>query len=316
VSGAWTPLPADPHDPPPIEARGLTKRYGSLVAVDGIDLEVSSGECVGLLGPNGAGKTTTVRMITCFTPISGGTARVFGLDVVSEPRAVKALLGICPQENNLDPDFSVRRNLLVFGRYYDLPRAEIERRADALLDMMQLADKARAAIDELSGGMRRRLVLARSMINRPRLLVLDEPTTGLDPQARHLIWDRVQALQAAGLTVLITTHYMEEASRLCDRVVLMDGGAILLEGAPTELIRREVGREVVELWELEEGLRQFIDDAGWPVEEAGSRLLVYDPDGREVSTAIAARFPGQQHLLRHATLEDVFLRRAGRTLRE
>jgi lipooligosaccharide transport system ATP-binding protein len=300
----------------PIAASGLTKRYGSFTAVAGIDFQVQAGECVGFLGPNGAGKTTTVRMVSCFTPISAGSVRIFGLDVTQRPRVVKALLGICPQEDNLDPDFNVRQNLLLYGRYHDLPRATATRRADELLELMQLTEKARAKIAELSGGMKRRLILARALMNHPRLLILDEPTTGLDPQARHLIWQRVRQLKSEGVTALLTTHYMEEASQLCDRVILMDNGRILLQGTPGELVAREAGREVVELWELTDEVRSFVRAAGWPAEEAEERLFLYDRGGDGIAAAIGDRFPHQPRLIRHATLEDVFLLRAGRALKE
>jgi lipooligosaccharide transport system ATP-binding protein len=300
----------------PVEARGLTKRFGSLTAVAGIDFQVGAGECVGFLGPNGAGKTTTVRMLSCFTPITAGTARVFGRDVSREPRRVKADLGVCPQEDNLDPDFSVRKNLSVYARYHGLPRETARRRADALLELVQLADRADAPIRELSGGMKRRLLLVRALLNEPRLLVLDEPTTGLDPQARHLVWERVRALKAEGVTVLLTTHYMEEASQLADRVLLMDEGRILLEGAPAALVAAEAGREVVELWGVGEEARAFVRAAGWPCEETADRLYLYDRAGGRIAAEVERRFPEQERLIRHATLEDVFLRRAGRALKE
>ena len=302
--------------PPIVEARGLTKRYGALVAVDGIDFDVEPGACVGFLGPNGAGKTTTVRMISCFTPITAGRVLVFGRDVTVEPRLVKRHLGICSQEDNLDPDFTVEKNLWVYGRYFDIPRAEVRRRTDALLDLMQLQEKRKARITELSGGMKRRLVLARALLNEPRLLLLDEPTTGLDPQARHLIWQRVRALKAGGTTILLTTHYMEEASNLCDRVVLMDRGGILLEGAPELLVGQEVGREVLEVWRHDTRVLSFVEQAGWPHEVHDERLYVYLPDGSEAGRRFGEAFPHQEHLLRRATLEDVFLRRAGRILKE
>jgi lipooligosaccharide transport system ATP-binding protein len=301
----------------PIEAAGLTKRYDSLTAVDGIDFTVREGECVGLLGPNGAGKTTTVRMLTCFTPITEGRASVFGLDVSRQPREVKKLLGICPQEDNLDPDFSVLKNLLVYARYFDLTGPEIRDRAEKLLAFMQLTDKAHAGIRELSGGMKRRLMLARALLNKPRLLVMDEPTTGLDPQARHLMWQRVRSLRVEeGVTVLITTHYMDEATQLCDRVILMDGGQILLEGAPPALVEQEVGHEVVEIWDYPDEVREFVRARTWHFEETDNRLYVYDRNRGQAADEIARRFPDQARLIRQATLEDVFLRRAGRSLRE
>jgi lipooligosaccharide transport system ATP-binding protein len=271
---------------------------------------------VGFLGPNGAGKTTTVRMVSCQSPLTSGSAHVFGLDVQTHPREIKAMLGVCPQDNNADSDFSVRRNLLVFARYYDIDQAEAKRRVDELMAWMQLSEKADAKVDELSGGMRRRLVLARSLINRPRLLLLDEPTTGLDPQARHLIWARVRQLQADGTTCLLTTHYMDEAAQLCDRVVLMDEGKILLEGAPAKVVEQEAGREVCELWNAGPEVREFVKSAGWRVEDTEDRLYVYDREGGVARAEIERRFPEQDRLLRHATLEDVFLLRTGRTLRD
>ena len=300
----------------PVAARALKKHFGSSVAVDGIDFDVHAGECVGFLGPNGAGKTTTVRMISCQSPLTSGSIDVFGLDVTSRPREVKAMLGVCPQDNNLDTDFTVRRNLLVFSRYYGLSAAEAKQRADKLLAWMQLDEKAGAKVDELSGGMKRRLVLARSLLNQPKLLLLDEPTTGLDPQARHLIWGRVRALKSEGTTVLLTTHYMDEAQALCDRVILMDQGKILLEGAPAEVVQREAGREVCELWNAAPEVKEFVKSAGWRVEESEDRMYVYDKEGGVARKEIESRFPEQDRLLRHATLEDVFLLRTGRRLRD
>ena len=306
--------------PPPlpavIAACGLTKRYGPLTAVDAISFEVGEGECVGLLGPNGAGKTTTIRMLTAFTPITAGTASIFGLDIARHPRAVKAQMGICPQEDNPDPDFPVRKNLLIYARYHGIPAAEARRRADELLAFVQLGEKAGARIQELSGGMKRRLMLARALLNEPRLLVLDEPTTGLDPQARHLIWQRVRQLKERRVTVLLTTHYMEEASQLCDRVILMHEGRFLLDGTPAALVRCEVGEQVVELWDVEPGLLAFLDRAGWPRDGVEDRLYLYDVDGGRIAHEIEQHFPHQPRLIRPASLEDVFLRRAGRALRD
>ncbi|HET9887787.1 MAG TPA: ATP-binding cassette domain-containing protein [bacterium] len=299
-----------------LQARQLTKRYDAFLAVDAIDFTVQVGECVGFLGPNGAGKTSTVRMVGCLSPLTSGTVQVFGFDVTKHPRKIKEMLGVCPQEDNLDPDFTTAHNLLVFARYFDLPRDEAQRRTDELLDLMQLRDKSAARVEELSGGMKRRLALARALLNRPRLLLLDEPTTGLDPQARHLMWQRIRQLKADGVTCLLTTHYMEEAQRLCDRVILMDGGKILLEGRPQELIEREVGREVCELWNTTRDVKQFVRSQGWIFEEVEDRLYVYDREGGMVRKEIETRFPAQERLLRHASLEDVFLLRAGRMLRE
>ena len=303
-------------DPPPIEARGLVKRYGDFTAVDGIDFDVAVGECVALLGPNGAGKTTTIRMLTGFSPITDGSIRVFGCDVAKDTRVVKSLMGICPQEDNLDPDFSVRKNLLVFARYFGMEKNLAARRADELLEMVGLTEKADGIIMELSGGMKRRLMLARALLNEPQLLVLDEPTTGLDPQARQLIWQRARHMREAGITVLLTTHYMEEASQLADRVIVMNEGKILLEGEPAVLVQNEVGQEVVELWNVTDAAREFIEQQDWPMESVEGRLYICDRVGGEVAHAIESRFPEQDRQIRPATLEDVFLRRTGRALKD
>ena len=303
-------------DPPPIEARGLVKRYGDFTAVDGIDFDVAVGECVALLGPNGAGKTTTIRMLTGFSPITDGSIRVFGRDVAKDTRVVKSLMGICPQEDNLDPDFSVRKNLLVFARYFGMEKNLAARRTDELLEMVGLTEKADGIIMELSGGMKRRLMLARALLNEPQLLVLDEPTTGLDPQARQLIWQRARHMREVGITVLLTTHYMEEASQLADRVIVMNEGKILLEGEPDVLVQNEVGQEVVELWNVTDAAREFIEQQDWPMESVEGRLYICDRAGGEVAHAIESRFPEQDRQIRHATLEDVFLRRTGRALKD
>ena len=303
-------------DLPPIEARGLVKRYGDFTAVDGIDFDVAVGECVALLGPNGAGKTTTIRMLTGFSPITNGSIRVFGRDVAKDTRVVKSLMGICPQEDNLDPDFSVRKNLLVFARYFGMEKNLAARRTDELLEMVGLTEKADGIIMELSGGMKRRLMLARALLNEPQLLVLDEPTTGLDPQARQLIWQRARHMREAGITVLLTTHYMEEASQLADRVIVMNEGKILLEGEPAVLVQNEVGQEVVELWNVTDAAREFIEQQDWPMESVEGRLYICDRVGGEVAHAIESRFPEQDRQIRHATLEDVFLRRTGRALKD
>ena len=300
----------------PIEVRGLVKCYGKFTAVDGIDFDVVRGECVALLGPNGAGKTTTIRMLTCFSPITDGVIRVFGQDVTENPRSVKASMGICPQEDNLDPDFSVRKNLLIFARYYDLDRIKTARRADELLEQMGLTEKADSVIPELSGGMKRRLMLARALLNEPQMLVLDEPTTGLDPQARQLIWQRIRRLRKEGVTVLLTTHYMEEASQLADRVMVMNEGKILLEGTPENLVSSEVGREVVELWNVSDAVRALLKERDWPVEEVEDRLYISDREGGQVAQEIESRFPEQDRQIRRATLEDVFLLRTGRALKD
>jgi len=300
---------------PVIEARGLRKLYGTLTAVDGIDLTVHRGECFGLLGPNGAGKTTTVRMLHAVSPPSAGSLRVLGLDVASQGAEVRALMGVCHQEDNLDPDFTVERNLIVFARYFGLPRAEARRRASELLDFMGLADKAASQVEALSGGMKRRLMLARALINAPRVLVLDEPTTGLDPQARHQMWRRLRLLREQGVTIVLTTHYMEEAARLCDRLVIMERGRILVEGSPAELVSRHVGREVVEV-AATEGVAALAAEHGWDAEAAGDRLLIYGTKGEEVYRLVMERLQPPDCTLRMANLEDLFLRLTGHDLRD
>ena len=301
---------------PAIQARDLVKTYSGMEAVRGVSFEVAPGEVVGFLGPNGAGKTTTVRMVSCFLPPTSGSAQVFGIDVRDRPREVKAMLGICPQEDNLDPDFDVLKNLLVYGRYFGLPGREIRKRAEELLELVQLSDRKRAAIAELSGGMKRRLILARALLNNPRVLILDEPTTGLDPQARHAIWTRVRALRATGVTVLLTTHYMEEAAQLCDRVIVVDHGAILLEGTPRDLVQREVGNTVVEAWNYDEAFAVFLRGLPGRIEDVGDRLYFYPAEGDHVERLLDERFPRQERLIRRATLEDVFLKLTGRALRD
>ena len=303
-------------NPAAIIARELTKRYGELEAVRSVSFEVGSGEVVGFLGPNGAGKTTTVRMLCCFLPPTSGTASIHGLDVRERPRDVKWLLGVCPQEDNLDPDFDVLKNLLVYGRYFGLPGRVVRRRALELLEFVALSDKAHMPVGALSGGMKRRLILARALLNEPRVLILDEPTTGLDPQARHAIWTRIRSLRAHGTTVLLTTHYMEEATQLCDRVVVMDDGKILLEGAPLDLVEREVGRTVVEAWNYGEEFAVFMRALTGRLEEVGDRLYFYPKEGDHIERLFEERFPHQERLIRRATLEDVFLKLTGRALRD
>jgi len=302
--------------PVAIVARDLCKKYGETEAVRGVSFEVRAGESVGFLGPNGAGKTTTVRMISCFLPPTAGSAEVFGIDVRSRPREVKAMLGICPQEDNLDPDFDVLKNLLVYARYFDIPSDVARTRALELLEAVSLSDRAKSRVDSLSGGLKRRLVLARALMNQPRVLVLDEPTTGLDPQARHAIWTRIRALKATGVTVLLTTHYMEEAAQLCDRVILVDNGKILLEGSPAEVIAREVGSTVIEAWNHTPEVTAAARALPGRVEEIGDRLFLYPDDAEAAERLFEERFPRQERQIRRATLEDVFLKRTGRALRE
>ena len=301
---------------PVIEARGLRKKYGDFVAVDGIDLAIRAGECFGFLGPNGAGKTSTVKMIHCFAPLTSGELRVFGLDVRQRPREIKARLGVCQQEDTLDPDFSVLKNLLVFARYFGIPKASATERARRLLEFMGLWERRDDNIRDLSGGLKRRLVIARALINDPELLILDEPTTGLDPQSRHLVWDRVRELRRQGKTIVLTTHYMDEAQSLCDRLVIMDHGKILVEGRPLDLVRSRVGKEVVEVWGYPPALLDQAWQGGWMVESHGDRLFIYTDDGQAIFSAVAARHDSERCTVRPATLEDLFLRLTGRGLRE
>ena len=299
-----------------IEAGHLRKTFGELVAVDDLSFTVAAGECFGILGPNGAGKTSTIRMVYGFSPLTAGTLRVFGLDVTREARAIKARIGVCQQENNLDPELTVRENLLVFARYFNIPAAEAGRRASELLKFMTLDHRENSRAVDLSGGMVRRIVMARALLNRPELLILDEPTTGLDPQSRHLVWERLEELRANGLTILLTTHYMEEASRLCDRLLIMDGGRLLVEGKPAELVRRHVGRHVLEVADPEAGLTEFLKQRSVPYESFGHRLIITIEDGSDLYGEISERFCRGTCTMRMATLEDVFLRLTGRELRE
>jgi lipooligosaccharide transport system ATP-binding protein len=301
-----------------IIARHLTKRFADLVAVDAIDLQVEVGECFGILGPNGAGKTTTVRMVHAVTPVTAGELTVLGLRVDRDPAAVKRRLGVVPQEENLDPDLTPWENLIVFARYFDIPRVEARRRATDLLEFVGLAARAGSPLDELSGGMKRRLLIARALLNQPELLILDEPTTGLDPQARHLVWQRLRTLKAQGVTQVLTTHYMEEAAQLCDRVAVMDGGRILRQGPPRDLVRAEIGEEVIELRgepSLHREALAALGDRDLRWERAGDTLYLYCADGRALLPLLTALRPA--HLLhRPASLEDLFLRLAGRSLQE
>jgi len=306
---------------PVVEAVGLRKRYGENEVVCGVDFTVESRECFGLLGPNGAGKTTTIRMITCFSPPSGGTLRVLGLPVsAANHRAIKAGLGLAPQEENLDPDLTVEKNLLVYGSYFGLGRGEIKTRVAELLAFAQLSERAGSRIDTLSGGMKRRLILARALVNRPALLVLDEPTTGLDPQARHLVWERLRELKRSGVAMLLTTHYMEEAAQLCDRLVIMDHGRIIAAGTPSALIERHVGREVVEVFTggdpvRRERIRALCASFGARVDSFGDAVVLHLDGIADAGSALAA-LAGEEFVHRRATLEDVFLTLTGRELRE
>ncbi|MGD9696719.1 MAG: ABC transporter ATP-binding protein [Thermoleophilia bacterium] len=301
-----------------VVARGLVKRYGSRAAVDGIDLDVRPGECFGLLGPNGAGKSTTMRMLSCLTPRDGGTLLVLGLDPEREPRALKRMLGVVAQETTLDLELTVRENLLVFARYFDIPRRDAERRAAGLLRTMDLADRADDQVDRLSGGMRRRLQIGRALVNDPRLVLLDEPTTGLDPQARHVVWDRLRALRAAGATLLLTSHYMDEAERLCDRLAIIDRGRISRIGAPADLIAAETGREALELLVAPGDAARLLAALGAPAPVHrldGDHLTLFGDDAEQLHERVRATgLPARRRTVRMAGLEDVFLALTGHRL--
>jgi lipooligosaccharide transport system ATP-binding protein len=301
---------------PLIHARGLRKEFGELTAVDGIDFDVARGEAFGFLGPNGAGKSSTMRMIGCVSPPSAGTLRILGMDPVTQGPEIRARLGVVPQADTLDNELTVRENLIIYGRYFGLSRAEVRERADRLLEFVQLEERAGSKVEPLSGGMKRRLTIARSLVNEPDVLLLDEPTTGLDPQARHVVWDRLFRLKQQGVTLVLTTHYMDEAEQLCDRLVVMDHGAIVAEGSPWELIQRYSTREVVEVrFERERPANGVFEGAAERVEELPDRVLLYTSDGDATAIAIAERgLPPHSTLVRRSTLEDVFLHLTGRTL--
>ena len=300
---------------PLIEAHGLTKRYDDVVAVDGIDFAVAEGETFGFLGPNGAGKSSTMRMIGTVSPVSDGTLRVLGRDPQADGPAIRQRLGVVPQDDNLDLELNVGENLQVYGRFFGLPRDVIARRTTELLDFVQLADRRDAKVDSLSGGMKRRLTIARALVASPELLLLDEPTTGLDPQARHALWDRLYRLKQEGVTLVLTTHYMDEAEQLCDRLVIMDRAKIVAEGSPRELIDRHVEREMVELRFGKQNSAPPLDDLGDHVEVLQDRIVIGAADGDAVVDAVHARgLHPETVLVRRATLEDVFLRLTGRTL--
>jgi len=307
---------ADRSDPI-IRARGLTKRFGDLVAVDHIDFSVCPGECFGFLGPNGAGKTVTVRMIYGFSPLTEGELTVLGMDVSRDSRRIKCHIGVVPQENNLDPELRVLGNLLVYARYFDIPKRVALKRAQEALELFRMWENRDSEIEELSGGMKRRLIIARALINEPRILILDEPTTGLDPQARHLVWDKVRYLQGLGVTILLTTHYMDEAAELCDRLVVMDHGRILDEGSPGQLMERHVARDVLELrldgQGFEPVLRQ-VEGRAPIVEVAGDTLYIFTDDGDGLRRDLQIPQGGRLYQ-RPANLEDVFMRLTGRGLR-
>jgi lipooligosaccharide transport system ATP-binding protein len=300
-----------------IKGRNLTKKYGTLVAVDKIDFNVYKGECCGFLGPNGAGKTTTIKMIHCVLPLTDGELTVAGMDVFQKPREIKEMVGVAPQEDNLDPDFTVLKNLLVYARYFDIPNARAAERAKELLKFFQLEQKEGVLIGELSTGMKRRLILARALINNPQLLLLDEPTTGLDPQARHLVWDEIRSLHKRGVTIILTTHYMEEAAQLCDRTLIMDNGKIIEEGAPGALVKKHIGEEVLEI-DYDEKVLQTLKDK-FPearFEILSDKIHVFTPQPHGVFESFLKDFPSKGAAIRNANLEDVFLKLTGRQLKE
>jgi len=305
-------------DQPLIHARELVKRFGDFTAVAGIDVDVARGEAFGFLGPNGAGKSSTMRMIGCVSQPSGGTLRILGMDPRRQGTAIRARLGVCPQQDSLDPELSVKENLVTYARYFGIPRKVAKVKADELLDFVQLSERAASKVDSLSGGMKRRLTIARALVNDPEIVLLDEPTTGLDPQARHLVWERLFRLKQQGVTLVLTTHYMDEAEQLCDRLVVMDGGKIVAEGSPRTLIDRYSTREVLE---LRFGMDPLDDVAGKladlaeRLEVLPDRILLYAEDGEAAAAAVAGRgLTPSGTLVRRSTLEDVFLHLTGRTL--
>jgi lipooligosaccharide transport system ATP-binding protein len=299
-----------------VQARGLVKRFGDFTAVSGIDVEVRRGEAFGFLGPNGAGKSSTMRMVGCVSPRSDGELTVLGMDPDRDGPRIRARLGVVPQQDNLDSELTVRQNLHVYGRYFGLSKSHVRAKAAELLDFAQLTERADDEVEPLSGGMKRRLTIARSLINDPELMLLDEPTTGLDPQARHLLWDRLFRLKQNGVTLIVTTHYMDEAEQLCDRLVVMDGGRIVAEGSPAELISRYSTREVVELrFPPGDTIEHPLDGLADRIEELPDRILLYAKDGEAVLAAAHGRgVRPVSSLVRRSTLEDVFLRLTGRTL--
>ncbi len=320
------PRTADPRDSPETEqplirARGLRKTFGSFVAVDGVDFDIQPGEAFGLLGPNGAGKSSTMRMLGCVSPRTAGDLTVFGLDPATDGSRIRARLGVVPQADTLDLGLSVLDNLLVYGRFFDLPRRELAQRAEELLAFTQLTERADDLVEPLSGGMKRRLTIARALINQPEVVLLDEPTTGLDPQARHLVWERLYQLKQQGTTLLLTTHYMDEAEQLCDRLVVIDAGQIVAEGSPRGLIETHCTREVLELRFADTGDIAVAADKmasiTFKVEALPDRVLVYAEDGDAAAAAISALgLTPSSSLVRRSTLEDVFLQLTGRSLVE
>lgn len=301
-----------------VQARGLTKRFDDFTAVDAVDFDIHEGEAFGFLGPNGAGKTSTMKMITTLSPITEGKLTVFGLDPTTQGRSIRQRIGVVPQEDNLDLELTVAENLLIYGRYHDMRRSEIRPRIAELLEFAQLSDRRDSKVEPLSGGMKRRLTIARALINDPDLVILDEPTTGLDPQARHLLWDRLYRLKQEGATLIITTHYMDEAEQLCDRLVVMDNGKIVAEGSPRELISQYAPREVLELRfddTVKDQAALQLDGLAARTEVLADRILLYTDDAEKTQKDLHERgIHPDQMLERRSTLEDVFLRLTGRRL--
>ena len=308
------------NEQPVIRARSLTKKFGDFEAVRGIDVEVRPGESFGFLGPNGAGKSSTMRMIAGVSPITSGTLEIFGLDPATHGSEIRNRLGVVPQADNLDGELTLLDNLIVYGRYFDIPRAECVARAKELLDFVQLSDRSSGRVESLSGGMKRRLTIARGLMNRPEMFLLDEPTTGLDPQARHILWDRLYRLKQQGVTLVLTTHYMDEAEQLCDRLVVMDAGRIVAEGSPRDLITRYSTREVLELRFGAGRNAEYetrLGGIGDRLEVLADRILVYADDGDAALREVIARgLTPEGSLVRRSSLEDVFLRLTGRSLEE
>jgi lipooligosaccharide transport system ATP-binding protein len=299
-----------------IEAREVVKRYGDFTAVDGVSFTVESGVFFGLLGPNGAGKTSAIRMMYGFSPVSSGQMLVFGMDIENEWRPIRSRLGVCQQENTLDPDLTVEQNLMLYARYYELERSVARDRAEELLGFFALNHKRKAKVAELSGGLARRLQLARAMIADPELLILDEPTTGLDPQSRHQLWDRLVELKKRGLTMLLTTHYMDEAESLCDRLLIMDHGRILAQGRPRDLIAEHAADSVIEIEGPGADLRGYIRERDVKHDDLGGRIIIYAQANGTLESEVREKFCSAACLYRAGNLEDVFLRLTGRELRE
>jgi lipooligosaccharide transport system ATP-binding protein len=301
-----------------IHARGLVKRFGDFTAVDGIDVDVRAGEAFGFLGPNGAGKSSTMRMIGCVSPPTDGVLQILGLDPRRDGPRIRARLGVCPQLDNLDTELTVRENLTTYARFFGIPRSVARARAAELLEFVQLSERADSKVDPLSGGMKRRLTIARALVNEPEIVLLDEPTTGLDPQARHLVWERLFRLKQQGVTLVLTTHYMDEAEQLCDRLVVMDGGRIAAEGSPRELIELYSTREVVELrftTDDQGAYAEKLAGVGERIEVLPDRILLYVADGDDALAEVHRRsLSPASALVRRSSLEDVFLHLTGRTL--